>query len=91
MATEEELRAQAKKIADEKTGLWVHIAAYVFVNSLMIVFWWWSGGGFPWFIFILGGWGIGLVAHIASVYYGQSWVNRSAEKEYQRLKQKQQP
>jgi len=57
----------------------------------MIVFWWWAREGFPWFIFIQGGWGIGLVAHIARVYHGKQWVDRAAEKEYLRLKKQQQP
>ncbi|MEM0449484.1 MAG: 2TM domain-containing protein [Methanomassiliicoccales archaeon] len=88
MVTEDELRRRAQKIAEEKAGLWVHLAAYVFVNSFMIVIWWWSGGGFPWFIFLMGGWGIGLVAHIASVYFGPQYVDKLAEKEYQKMKNK---
>jgi hypothetical protein len=91
MPTEEELRAQAKKNAEMRIGVWMHIAAYVFVNSLLIVFWWWTGEGFPWFVFVLGGWGIGLVAHIVSVYYGPQWVNRSAEREYEKLKKQNTP
>jgi hypothetical protein len=41
----------------------LHLAMYVMVNLFLIVIWAVTGAGFPWFVFPLFGWGIGLVAH----------------------------
>jgi hypothetical protein len=59
------------------------------VNLFIIAIWWVTAGPgtFPWFIFILFGWGIGIVVHFFSVFRGKAYVERMAEKEYTRLKQ----
>jgi uncharacterized protein (DUF486 family) len=89
MPDEEELRRRARNIAEEKTGFYTHLGVYAGVNLFLIVIWWVTGGPgtFPWFIFILFVWGIGLVAHFFGVFHGKAYVERMAEKEYQRLKQ----
>jgi len=43
---------------------------------------------FPWFLFPAGGWGIGLIFHFLSAY-GPLGGAMSVEKEYQKLKKKQ--
>lgn len=48
--------------------------------------WWLSGGGFPWFIFVLVFWGIGLVAHGIRAFISHDYTDIMAEREYQRLK-----
>ena len=42
---------------------WLHVSIYVMTNVFLIVIWALTGGGFPWFVFPIFGWGIGLVAH----------------------------
>jgi len=86
MESEEELRARARKIAEDKIGFYIHLIIYLAINSLLIVMWLWGGGGFPWFLFPLVFWGIGLVAHGLGVFMGTGFAERMAEKEYQRLK-----
>jgi hypothetical protein len=88
MPTDEELRQMARKTAEEKSGSYTHLAIYIAVNLFLIAIWWATGGPgtFPWFIFILFGWGIGLAAHFISVFRGKAYVERMAEREYQRLK-----
>jgi hypothetical protein len=51
-----------------------------------------STGGidvFPWFIFVLGGRGIGLRAHGLSVFAHTAYLNRMIEQEYRKLKAEQ--
>ena len=90
MPTDEELRAIARKSAEEKVGFYIHFTVYVIVNALLIVFWYYTGAGFPWFIFPLFGWGVGVAAHFIGVFRGRVYVEQLAEKEYRKLKEKQQ-
>lgn len=49
-----------------RRALLIHASIYVAVNVLLFVVWALTGGGHPWFLYVLLGWGIGLVAHGAS-------------------------
>jgi len=91
MATDDELRQIDRKRAEEKAGFYTHFAIYILVNLFLIAVWYFTGGPgtFPWFIFILFGWGIGIVGHYVSVFRGHSYVDRKTEEEYQRLKKEQ--
>jgi 2TM domain/Short C-terminal domain len=65
-------RRKARFSAYARTGFRVHASVYVAVNFLLIVIWasLWQledAPSFPWFIYVLFGWGIGLVAHYAAV------------------------
>jgi uncharacterized protein (DUF486 family) len=88
MPTDEELRQIARKTAEEKSGFYIHFGIYIAVNLFLIAIWWTTGGPgtFPWFIFILFGWGIGIVGHYVGVFRGKAYVERMAEREYQRMK-----
>ncbi len=88
MPTDEELRAIARKSAEDKVGFYIHFSIYIVVNLFLIALWWFTGGLqiFPWFIFPLFGWGAGLVAHYIGVFRGRAYVERLAEQEYQRMK-----
>ncbi len=87
MATDEELMVLARKRAQDKVGFYTHFAVYVVINSMLILIWWFTGAGFPWFLFVLGFWGIGLVANFVSVFIGTGVSDRMAEREYEKLKQ----
>ncbi len=86
MENEQELRARARKIAEDKLGFFIHLVIFLGVNAMFVALWWWSGGGFPWFVFPLVFWGIGLVAHGLGTFMGSGYADRMAEREYQRLK-----
>lgn len=92
MPTDEELRRLARESAEEKAGFYMHLAVYIAVNLFLIAIWWSTGGPgtFPWFIFILFGWGIGIAAHFIGAFRGKAYVEAMAEKEYQRLKEQEQ-
>jgi len=58
------------------------LGIYTIVNLFLIAIWWFTGGPrvIPWFIFILFGWGIGLASHLLSVYRGEGFIDKMAER-----------
>ena len=92
--TEEEIYEEAKKRVEEKRGFFTHLAVYVVINLLLIIIWAFaSGGGFPWFVFPLGGWGIGILFHFLGVFVFSrpgGWEQREIEKEVEKLKRSRQ-
>ncbi len=91
--TEEELRALAKRRVQAKFGFLVHLAMYLVGNAGFIAIWALSGRGYPWFVWILLGWGIAVVAHGVTVLIGPDTVGeqRAIERELGRLRTRHQP
>jgi uncharacterized membrane protein len=89
MLSEAELRKETRLRAEAKVGFYVHLAVYSGVNVMLFVIWWFTGD-YPWFVFPLLGWGVGLLAHFLRVFAQINISDRLAEKEYQRLKEAQQ-
>jgi hypothetical protein len=89
MLSEKELREASRLRAEVKLGFYIHLAVYSGVNVLLFFIWWFAGG-YPWFVFPLLGWGVGLLAHFLYAFAQISVTDRLAEKEYQRLKGAQQ-
>ncbi|MFW9984330.1 MAG: 2TM domain-containing protein [Candidatus Odinarchaeota archaeon] len=50
-------------------GFYIHLFVYIMVNILLFAIWFFITLGFPWFIFPLLGWGIGVVAHGLAVFF----------------------
>ena len=87
--SEEEIYRKAREKVEEKKGFYVHFIVYILVNIMLIIIWAVTGAGFPWFIFPLGGWGIGVLFHFLGVFVFSrqtSWERREIEKEVERLK-----
>ena len=62
--TDEQVYALAKKRVQARKDFSIHLIVYLGVNALLVCLWLFvTGRGFPWFVFPLGGWGIGLIAH----------------------------
>jgi hypothetical protein len=89
--SEEQIYEEAKKRVEAKRGFYVHLAVYVCVNIFLIIIWAFpSGGGFPWFIFPLIGWGIGVFFHFLSIFVLEGKTNRAAiEKEAEKIRREQ--
>ena len=87
-SSDEELRKLARESAEQKVSFYTHLAIYITVNIFLIAIWWATSGpsSFPWFVFPLFGWGIGIVAHFVEAFRGSSYTEKLAEKEYQKLK-----
>ena len=62
-----ELEKVARKRVQLKRGLAVHLLMYLAVNAGLFAFWWLTGRGYPWFVWPLAGWGIGVVANVIAV------------------------
>ena len=64
-------RAAQRELDGPRLGFRIHLAVYVAVQLLLIATWamtsaWDGGVPFPWPIFPLLGWGVGLAAHYAA-------------------------
>lgn len=52
----------------KRRAFYVHAAVFGAVQVALVAIWALAGGGYPWFLFALVGWGIGLVAHGAAAF-----------------------
>jgi hypothetical protein len=83
--TEDDLRQRAIKRVKAKRDLKGHLLIYVCVNVLLIGIWYITGAGFFWPLFVLFGWGIGVVMNIWDVYTPETTEEKIA-KEMDRLR-----
>jgi len=75
---------EARQILKRRT-FYLHLSIYLAVNLMLIGIWALAGGGFPWFLFVLMGWGIGIVAHGASAFLLSHPDDIVLEREQRRL------
>lgn len=91
--SDEEINKQARKRVEEKKGFYIHLMIYVLVNLLVILMWAFvTGGGYPWFVWMTGGWGIGLLSHFLGVFVfnrTSGWERRQMDAEIERIKKEQ--
>ncbi len=66
------------KVKEGKIGFFVNFAAYVIVNSLLIAINLLFVPQFPWCIFLLVGWGIGLTFHYT---FGVHFIDKTLDAE----------
>ena len=67
--SEEEIYEEARKRVKDKKDFYGHLTVYILVNIILIFTWAFaSGGGYPWFLWCLVPWGIGIVFHFLSVF-----------------------
>ena len=67
--SEDEVRRKVEKKFEERAGLIQHLISFLIVNCIVWAIYVFSSGGFPWPLFVTGGWGIGVAFHIADYYY----------------------
>ena len=65
---EEERRAQALETLQARRDFVSHVVAYTVVNLALIGIWAVTGAGYFWPIWLILGWGIGLVLHAWTVF-----------------------
>ena len=58
-----ELRAIATRRVRAKRSFMAHLASCAIVNAALAAIWALTGAGYPWFLWPLLGWGIGLAFH----------------------------
>jgi hypothetical protein len=85
--TEDELHEIAKRRVEARSGFMIHAAIYVIANLGFVIIWALTGGGYPWFMWPLIGWGIGITAHALGFLFGPGRPReaRAIEREVERL------
>jgi hypothetical protein len=80
--SDQELREKAREKAEARYSFRFDAAAYVLVNAFLVGVWYFGARGFPWFVFVLGGWGIGLAYHYAFAYgdLKGDWVEHETQR-----------
>ena len=76
--------AEAKQILRRRVFL-LHLSVYLATNLSLVVIWALTGAGYPWFVFPILGWGIGLVAHGVVAYLLSDPEEIVLRREQQRL------
>ena len=89
--SENEIKARAEKIVDEKLGFYRHLYSYIIVNVILAIVnilfspehWW-----FMWVSFF---WGIGLVCHFVKTFiffdkFDQKYRDSMIEKEMEKMR-----
>ena len=89
--TEEKIYEEARKRVEAKKGFYKHLVVYVVVNIMLVLIWAFpSGGGYPWFLWVLGLWGLGVLFNFFDAFIWARKGDKSAiEKEAERIKREQ--
>jgi hypothetical protein len=86
--SEQDLRGQAVERLKKKRDFKAHVLIYLLVNAVLIVIWAVSRDGdeFFWPIFVIVGWGIGVVANAWDVYGRKPITEDEIRRETDRLR-----
>ena len=92
--SEDEIREMARKRVEAKKGFFIHLTVYIIVNAFLFIIWFFvAGRGYPWFLWPLGGWGLGLLIQAMGTFAfptgGPDLERRGIEKETQKLRKDQ--
>lgn len=77
-------REQARLRLEARRGLVSDVVAYVVVNAFFIGVWAITGRGYFWPVWVLGGWGIGVVLHAWDVYWRRPITDADIDQEIAR-------
>jgi len=79
-STDKQLHELARKRVDFKR----HLVVYLITNAVLWTIWFVTGRGYPWPVWPLAGWGIGVLFHYLFEYRSSRFL--SEEEEYKKLK-----
>jgi 2TM domain len=82
---DEELLVRARKRTESKISFCSDLGLYSIVNVILFALWWNNGGGYPWFLFVVFFWGLGVISHGLALFRQSDLFDRMAEAEYQRM------
>ncbi len=79
------IRKRADQRVKKRAGFFVHLAIWMAVMAfLWMIYFLTDAGDFPWPLIPMMGWGIGIVAHGASVFLDTGLLDNMREREFQR-------
>ncbi len=81
---QDEKYIRAKRRVERLKGFYIHLSVYILVNIMLFIINLLSNAGNWWFLYPLGGWGIGVLVHgITTLAYG----NFGADWEEKKIKE----
>lgn len=87
--TDQEKRELALRRLRAKRDFWTHLFTYLTVNAMLVVIWLFTTGGqfrgFFWPIFVIAGWGVGLVIHGYVAFRGNIVTEEQIQREMRNL------
>ena len=86
--SEHDLRSQALERLKKKRDLKTHVLMYFLINAFLVVIWAVTKGDdtFFWPVFVIVGWGIGVVANAWDVYGRKPITEDEIRREQERLR-----
>ena len=89
--SEEQIYEEAKKRVKAKRDFYGHLVFYVAVNIICFLIWVLGDRGYPWFLWVLGPWGILIMLpHYLRVFvFRGTPEKRAIEKEAERIRREQ--
>ncbi len=84
MVDDDQQRKAAIERLNNKRGCWQHVVAYVVVNAFLVLIWAVTGAGYFWPIWVLAGWGIGLVLHAWTAFFTKPITEEDIQREMRR-------
>ena len=77
-------RELARKRLEARRGLTAHVVSYVVINVFLVVIWALTGGGYFWPIWVIAGWGVGLVLNAWDVLWRKPITEADIDAEMRR-------
>ena len=85
--SDEQIYEEAKKRVKSKRDFWGNFGVYTVVNIICFLVWVLGDRGYPWFLWVLGPWGVLVILHYLRVFVLAGKSERNAiEKEVERIK-----
>ncbi len=85
LVSDQELRARAVKRLRKRRDFYGHLVIYILVNGFLVGIWAITSHGFFWPAFVMGAWGIGLLANAWDVFGRQDIDEQRIQREMGRL------
>jgi hypothetical protein len=77
-------RAEARKRVEARREFGSHVVVYVVINAFLIAIWAFTGAGYFWPVWVLAGWGAGLVLHAWDTFVRRPISEADVEAELRR-------
>ncbi|RJP26901.1 MAG: hypothetical protein C4536_14955 [Actinobacteria bacterium] len=81
----------AERRVKQRLELWWHLGSYVIVNVFLIIVWAITGAGYPWFVWVMVGWGIGIAFHVMHYFmtiHGEGRRQLMIQREMEKMQRK---